>query len=70
VNHGTLYPVLLKLEQEGIDHLGVGCFGEQPEGQILPAVQGRQEGIAVGEAPVGADTEIVARFFAFEPETE
>jgi DNA-binding PadR family transcriptional regulator len=28
VNQGTLYPVLLKLEQEGFYRLGVGRFGK------------------------------------------
>ena len=35
VNYGTLYPALLKLEQEGCDRFRVGCVREQSEGQVL-----------------------------------
>ena len=36
INHGTLYPVLLKLEQEGRDRVRVGRVREQPPRQVLP----------------------------------
>jgi PadR family transcriptional regulator, regulatory protein PadR len=35
LNYGTLYPALLKLEQEGGDPGGVGRFGQQPQGEVL-----------------------------------
>jgi len=35
VNYGTLYPALLKLEQEGYISSEMGCFGQQPESEIL-----------------------------------
>ena len=37
VNQGTLYPVLLKLEQEGSIASEWGSFGEQPQGALLSA---------------------------------
>jgi choloylglycine hydrolase len=35
VNQGSLYPALAPLGTPGLDHGGVGNFGEQPEGQVL-----------------------------------
>ena len=35
LNYGTLYPALLKLEQEGVNRLRVGNVGQQPQGQVL-----------------------------------
>ena len=35
VNYGTLYPSLLKLEQEGYVSFGMGHIGQQPESQVL-----------------------------------
>lgn len=43
VNHGTLYPVLLKLEQEGSISSAWGVFGEQPQSKVLQLDEGRQE---------------------------
>ena len=37
VNQGTLYPLLLKLEQEGAIALRVGRLREQSPGPLLPA---------------------------------
>ena len=36
LNYGTLYPALLKLEQEGYNRR-VGHFREQPQGEVLRA---------------------------------
>ena len=43
INYGTLYPALLKLEQEGLIASAWGAVGEQPQGQVLQADQGRAE---------------------------
>ena len=44
LNYGTLYPALLKLEQEGYDRGGVGRVGEQSQGQVLQAdARGRKQ---------------------------
>ena len=37
LNYGTLYPALLKLEQEGAIASEWGVVGEQPQGEVLPA---------------------------------
>ena len=36
LNYGTLYPALLKLEQEGAIASEVGNFGKQSQGEVLP----------------------------------
>ena len=46
VNHGTLYPVLLKLEQEGSISSEWGGLGEQSKGPVLPPDKGGKEGFA------------------------
>jgi PadR family transcriptional regulator, regulatory protein PadR len=50
VNQGTLYPVLLKLEQEGSITSEWGYFGEQPQGALLPADTARTQATAGGKA--------------------
>ena len=47
LNYGTLYPALLKLEQEGFIRSTLGHVGEQSPRQVLRADQGRP---APGEA--------------------
>ena len=55
VNYGTLYPALLKLEQEGYIASEWGCLGQQPESEVLPAHQGWAEASAQRGRGVGAD---------------
>ena len=54
LNYGTLYPALLKLEQEGAVKSG-GRFREQPQGEILRADQGGEEATGARGARLGAD---------------
>ena len=35
LNYGTLYPALLKLEHGEGNPGEVGCFGQQPQGEVL-----------------------------------
>ena len=37
INYGTLYPALLKLDQEGYIKSGLGSLRQQPARQVLPA---------------------------------
>ena len=37
LNYGTLYPALLRLEQEGAYHFAMGRLHEQPPREVLPA---------------------------------
>ena len=55
LNYGTLYPALLKLEQEGYIRSRLGPLREQSQGQILRAHQGRPTPGAQGRGRVGAD---------------
>ena len=55
INYGTLYPALLKLEQEGLIALGLGHVRQQPQGQVLPADQGRPEADRARHPAVGGD---------------
>jgi DNA-binding PadR family transcriptional regulator len=43
VNYSTLYPALTKLEQEGFISSEWGVYGQQPEGEVLPAHARRPE---------------------------
>ena len=55
LNYGTLYPALLKLEQEGVCPFALGHVGEQSQGEILRVDQGRTEAGAQGRGRVGTD---------------
>ena len=55
VNQGTLYPVLLKLEQEGSIASEWGRVREQPQGALLSADAARPQAIAGGSAELGTD---------------
>ena len=35
VNQGSLYPALYRLEEPGLDRVGVGQFRQQPPGEVL-----------------------------------
>ena len=63
VNYGTLYPALLKLEQEGYIAVGVGRVREQPQGEVLPAHARRARSSSKKEAREWErTTAIIARF--------
>ena len=53
LNPGTLYPTLLKLEQEGYIESS-GAFGQQPARALLSADTCRQETAAARTGAVGA----------------
>ena len=53
LNYGTLYPALLKLEQEGAIASEWGRLGEQPQGQVLPADAVGPETARTGDATTG-----------------
>ena len=55
VNYGTLYPALLKLEQDGYITSVLGRVGEQPQGEVLPADAAGQKQLASDNGGVGAD---------------
>jgi hypothetical protein len=56
VNYGTIYPALLKLEQEGAIASSWGVSEKQSQGQVLPADQGRQAPAREGNARLGTDS--------------
>ena len=55
LNYGTLYPALLKLEQEGVDHLRVGGVREQSQGQVLQAHARGTQAARAGDPGLGGD---------------
>ena len=55
VNQGTLYPVLLKLEQEGSIASEWGSFGEQPQGALLSADPRWPQALAGRSPGLGTD---------------
>ena len=46
VEQGALYPALFRLEQQGTACHRVGCVGQQPAGEVLPADTGGPAAIA------------------------
>lgn len=52
INHGTLYPVLLRLEQEGSI---AAEWGVSDNNEVLPADEGGTQAAGVGNARVAAD---------------
>ena len=63
VNHGTLYPILLKREQEAAIASERGVVGQQPQGQVLPDHSTRQAGAEAGRSSLGGEVNaIVTRF--------
>ena len=55
VNYGTIYPALLKLEQEGAIASSWGVSENNRKAKYLPADQGRQTPAREGNARLGAD---------------
>ena len=54
LNYGTLYPALLKLEQEGYVRSAVGDLRQQSQSEVLRAYQGRTQAGAEGGCGMGA----------------
>src|SRR5260221_5854137 len=55
LNEGTVYTSLLRLQQQGVDRLGVGTLREQPAGEVLLDHQARAEATREPDAGLGAD---------------
>ena len=70
VNHGTLYPVLLKLEQEGSITSEWGVSENNRRAKFYRLTQAGSQALRSEKRQWEQATEIVARFFAFEGETE
>lgn len=70
VNHGTLYPVLLKLEQEGSITSEWGVSENNRKAKFYRLSKGGKKALQSEKRQWEQTTEIVARFFAFEAETE
>ena len=70
VNHGTLYPVLLKLEQEGSITSEWGVSENNRKAKFYRLSKTGKKALQSEKRQWEQTTEIVARFFAFEPETE
>jgi PadR family transcriptional regulator PadR len=70
VNHGTLYPVLLKLEQEGsiTSQWGVSDNNRKAKFYNLTKAGGKE--LLSQQRHWHQTTEIIARFFALERESE
>ncbi len=64
VNHGTLYPVLLKLEQEGSIESAWGTSDNNRRARFYRITDAGKSFLASEEAHWEQTTEILARFFA------
>jgi DNA-binding PadR family transcriptional regulator len=63
LNYGTLYPALLKLEQEARLRRN-GCFGEQAESEVLPLTKAGRKQIEREEKSWAERTATIGRFLA------
>ncbi len=70
VNHGTLYPVLLKLEQEGCISTAWGTSENNRKAKFYSLTKSGKKQLAAEERKWQQTTEIVARFFAFSGESQ
>ena len=68
VNHGTLYPVLLKLEQEGSIQSEWGVSENNRKAKFYRITKAGRKELASEQRQWTETTEIVARFFALEEE--
>ena len=68
VNHGTLYPVLLKLEQEGSIESAWGTSDNNRRARFYKITEAGKSFLASEQAHWEQTTEILARFFAFGEE--
>ncbi|MBV8810248.1 MAG: PadR family transcriptional regulator [Acidobacteriaceae bacterium] len=65
VNHGTLYPVLLKLEQEGSIAAQWGVSDKNRKAKFYSLTKAGKKQLATEARKWQQTTEIIARFFAF-----
>jgi len=65
VNHGTLYPVLLKLEQEGSIAFQWGVSENNRKAKFYSLTKTGRKQLAAETREWQQTTEIIARFFAF-----
>lgn len=70
VNHGTLYPVLMKLEQEGSIASEWGISENNRKARFYRLTRSGRKALAAEQRQWQQATEIVARFFALEGESE
>lgn len=70
VNHGTLYPVLLKLEQEGSIASEWGVSENNRRARFYRLTDVGRKALAAESRHWQQTTEIIARFFALESESE
>lgn len=66
VNHGTLYPVLLRLEQEGAIASEWGISDNNRKARFYRLTRAGKKALAAEKRQWDQTTEIVARFFALE----
>ena len=66
INHGTLYPVLLKLEQEGAIAAEWGVSDNNRRAKFYRITRGGRRQLASEETNWAQATEIVARFIALK----
>lgn len=69
VNHGTLYPVLLKLEQEGAISSKWGVSDNNRKARFYSITKEGRKELVSEQRHWQRTTEIVARFFALEGES-
>ncbi len=70
VNHGTLYPVLLKLEQEGSIASEWGVSENNRKARFYRLTDVGRKALVAESRHWQQTTEIIARFFALESESE
>jgi len=70
VNHGTLYPVLLKLEQEGSIESSWGVSDNNRKARFYRITKRGKKELAVEQRHWHETAEIIARFFALEGEEQ
>lgn len=66
VNHGTLYPVLLRLEQEGAIEAEWGVSENNRKARFYRLTKAGKKALAAQKRQWDQATAIVARFFALE----
>jgi transcriptional regulator len=70
VNHGTLYPVLLRLEQEGSIASEWGVSDNNRKARFYRITKAGRKELATERRHWTQTTEILARFFALEGESQ
>ena len=68
VNHGTLYPVLLKLEQEGSISSAWGISDHHRKARFYRITKAGRRRLAAEQRHWQETTDIIARFFATQGE--